>query len=52
MPNEIPLVHYSTSVRVVSLLEGNETDISPKYKFLKEQGLRPEKQLPGALIIG
>nr|CAH7744516.1 unnamed protein product [Callosobruchus chinensis] len=26
--------------------------MSPKYKFLKEQGLRPEKQLPSALIIG
>ncbi|CAH1967906.1 unnamed protein product [Acanthoscelides obtectus] len=49
---EIPLIHYSSSVRVVSLLEGNETDISPKYRFLKEQGLRPEKQLPSALIIG
>lgn len=52
MPNEVPLVHYTTSVRVVSLIEENETDISPKYKFFKEQGLTPEKQLPSALIIG
>lgn len=52
MPNEIPLVQYSTSVRVVSLLEGNESDISPKYRLLKEQGLQPEQQLPSALIIG
>ncbi|KAJ8932422.1 hypothetical protein NQ314_014679 [Rhamnusium bicolor] len=51
VPNEVPLVHY-TSVRVVSLLEGNETDISPKYRFFREQGLRPERQLPSALIIG
>ncbi|XP_018565882.1 heparan sulfate glucosamine 3-O-sulfotransferase 3B1 [Anoplophora glabripennis] len=50
--NDVPVVHYSTSVRVVSLLEGNETDISPKYKFFREQGLRPERQLPSALIIG
>lgn len=52
IPNEIPLIHYTASVRVVSLLEGNETDISPKYKFFREQGLRPERQLPSALIIG
>ncbi|XP_066140510.1 heparan sulfate glucosamine 3-O-sulfotransferase 3A1 [Euwallacea fornicatus] len=50
--NEVPLIQYSTSVRVVSLLEANETDISPKYRLLKEQGLRPERQLPSALIIG
>ncbi|CAH1100768.1 unnamed protein product [Psylliodes chrysocephalus] len=50
--NEIPLVHYTASVRVVSLIEENETDISPKYKFFREQGLRPERQLPSALIIG
>ncbi|CAG9763133.1 unnamed protein product [Ceutorhynchus assimilis] len=47
-----PLMHYSTSVRVVSLIEGNETDISPKYKWFREQGLKPERQLPSALIIG
>ncbi|KAJ8923219.1 hypothetical protein NQ315_001774 [Exocentrus adspersus] len=52
VPNEVTLVHYSTSVRVVSLLEDNETSISPKYKFFREQGLRPERQLPSALIIG
>lgn len=45
--------HYSTSVRVVPLIvEGNETDASPKYRFLKENGLRPGRQLPSALIIG
>ncbi|KAJ8974709.1 hypothetical protein NQ317_000374 [Molorchus minor] len=52
IPNEVPVVHYTTSVRVVSLLEGNETDISPKYRLFREQGLRPERQLPSALIIG
>ncbi|KAJ8946307.1 hypothetical protein NQ318_004196, partial [Aromia moschata] len=39
-------------LRVVSLIEGNETDISPKYRLFREQGLRPERQLPSALIIG
>ncbi|GJQ79995.1 putative sulfotransferase [Trypoxylus dichotomus] len=45
-------LHYTTSVRVVPLLEGNETDASPKYRFFREQGLNPEQQLPSALIIG
>ncbi|ERL91403.1 hypothetical protein D910_08735 [Dendroctonus ponderosae] len=50
--NEIPLIQYSTSVRVVSLLESNETDISPKYRLFREQGLHPVRQLPSALVIG
>jgi [heparan sulfate]-glucosamine 3-sulfotransferase 3 len=52
VPNGDTVIHYRTSVRVVPLLEGNESDISPKYKFFREQGLRPMRQLPSALIIG
>ena len=52
VPNENADLHYTASVRVVPLLEGNETDASPKYRFLREQGLHPEQQLPSALIIG
>ncbi|XP_044253431.1 heparan sulfate glucosamine 3-O-sulfotransferase 3B1 [Tribolium madens] len=52
VPNDTPIIHYHTSVRVVPLLESNESDISPKYKFFREQGLRPMRQLPSALIIG
>lgn len=40
------------NVRVVPLLELNETDGAPKYRFLRQQGLRPARQLPSALIIG
>lgn len=50
--HEEVIFRYSASVRVVPLLEPNETDISPKYRFLREQGLQPSRQLPGALIIG
>ncbi|KAL1489164.1 hypothetical protein ABEB36_014103 [Hypothenemus hampei] len=53
--DDTPLMQYSTSVRVVSLLEGNDTDlndISPKYRLLREQGLKAERQYPNALIIG
>lgn len=41
-------------MRVVPLLVGNESfsDASPKYRFFREQGLRPARQLPSALIIG
>ncbi|XP_022906673.1 heparan sulfate glucosamine 3-O-sulfotransferase 3B1 [Onthophagus taurus] len=49
--NENIVFHYKTSVRVVPL-DLNESDASPKYKFFREQGLRPEQQLPSALIIG
>uniref|UniRef100_A0A182PBL2 Sulfotransferase domain-containing protein n=1 Tax=Anopheles epiroticus TaxID=199890 RepID=A0A182PBL2_9DIPT len=28
------------------------TDASPKYRFLRQQGLRPSRHLPDALIIG
>lgn len=41
--------HYTTNVRLVPLLESNETDISSKYKYFQDQGMR---QLPSALIIG
>ncbi|KAK9883080.1 hypothetical protein WA026_001282 [Henosepilachna vigintioctopunctata] len=47
--NENNVVHHTTIVRLVPLLEGNETDISSKYKYFQDQGLR---QLPTALIIG
>lgn len=30
----------------------NETDGSPKYRFLRQQGLKPSRHLPDALIIG
>ncbi|XP_045476738.1 heparan sulfate glucosamine 3-O-sulfotransferase 3B1 [Harmonia axyridis] len=43
------LDHYATNVRLVPLLESNETDISSKYKYFQDQGMR---QLPSALIIG
>lgn len=33
-------------------MEGNETDGAPKYRFLRQQGLSPARQLPSALIIG
>lgn len=39
------------TVRVIPL-EGNETDGAPKYRFLRQQGLHPARQLPSALIIG
>lgn len=40
-------------MRVVPLIDGdNEIDGSPKYKFLREQGLTPARELPSALIIG
>lgn len=38
-------------MRVVSLIENNN-ETEPKYKFFHEQGLRPARQLPTALIIG
>ncbi|XP_017776166.1 PREDICTED: heparan sulfate glucosamine 3-O-sulfotransferase 3A1 [Nicrophorus vespilloides] len=50
--NENIHLHYSTSVRVVPLLDGNESFASPKYRFFREQGLRPVRQLPNALIVG
>lgn len=52
MSSENVALHYTTSVRVVPLLEANETDASPKYRLFREQGLHPEQQLPSALIIG
>jgi hypothetical protein len=51
-----------TVVRVVpltwtGLTVGNESngeplDGAPKYRFLRQQGLRPSRKLPDALIIG
>jgi len=51
-----------TIVRVVPLIwtglsVGNESnrepqDGAPKYRFLRQQGLRPSRKLPDALIIG
>ncbi|KAF5287147.1 hypothetical protein FQA39_LY16025 [Lamprigera yunnana] len=51
VPKDSNMLHY-TSVRVVPLLAINETDASPKYRFLRQQGLQPARQLPSALIIG
>ncbi|XP_053678778.1 heparan sulfate glucosamine 3-O-sulfotransferase 6 [Anopheles nili] len=38
--------------RTVHLLTPNATDGSPKYRFLRQQGLQPSRHLPDALIIG
>ncbi|XP_040172508.1 heparan sulfate glucosamine 3-O-sulfotransferase 6 isoform X1 [Anopheles arabiensis] len=39
-------------LRLVSPAATNTTDGSPKYRFLRQQGLRPSRHLPDALIIG
>lgn len=52
VPKYTSPLHYTTAVRVVPLLTINETDASPKYRFLRQQGLQPARQLPSALIIG
>uniref|UniRef100_A0A182IRI0 Sulfotransferase domain-containing protein n=2 Tax=Anopheles atroparvus TaxID=41427 RepID=A0A182IRI0_ANOAO len=57
---QLPQVRILGSiVRIVPLTdEGagtggtNTTDGSPKYRFLRQQGLRPSRHLPDALIIG
>nr|CAD7202302.1 unnamed protein product [Timema douglasi] len=45
-----------TGVQDPASMNGNETsdlvDGSPKYRFLRHQGLRPTRKLPDALIIG
>jgi len=66
-PSESEEVHRvrqekQTIVRVVpltwtGLAVGNESygeplDGAPKYRFLRQQGLRPSRKLPDALIIG
>lgn len=33
-------------------MKDNNSDGSPKYRFLRQQGLNPSKKLPDALIIG
>lgn len=53
-PTELKIL--GSLVRVVPLTDTNnnynETDGSPKYRFLRQQGLRPSRHLPDALIIG
>lgn len=63
-PDERPTARQEkqTIVRVVPLTWtglsiGNESnrepqDGAPKYRFLRQQGLRPSRKLPDALIIG
>lgn len=65
MPTPQPVVNPTTTeppeitilgsvVRIVPLTTYNysETDGSPKYRFLRQQGLRPSRNLPDTLIIG
>lgn len=37
---------------MVQLLNKNQTNIAPKYRLFREQGLKPARQFPTALIIG
>lgn len=39
-------------VRIVPLDRPDGSDVSPKYRFLKQSDLQPNRQLPEALIIG
>lgn len=41
-------------MRIVPLIDpkNKQIDGSPKYRFLRQQGLRPSRHLPSALIIG
>ncbi|XP_035907821.1 heparan sulfate glucosamine 3-O-sulfotransferase 6 [Anopheles stephensi] len=51
----VPLVDDNTPKQpgtTLRLLSPNTTDGSPKYRFLRQQGLRPSRHLPDALIIG
>lgn len=48
---------FGSIVRIVPLTGGiqhafNESDGSPKYRFLRQQGLQPSRHLPDTLIIG
>lgn len=48
---------FGSIVRIVPLTGDtkrgfNETDGSPKYRFLRQQGLQPTRHLPDTLIIG
>lgn len=48
---------FGSIVRIVPLTGGiqhafNESDGSPKYRFLRQQGLQPNRHLPDTLIIG
>lgn len=49
-------IHTSrTIVRVVPLISDInlvESDGAPKYRFLRQQGLKPSRKFPDALIIG
>lgn len=54
-PSQVKIL--GSIVRIVPLTDGvynvfNESDGSPKYRFLRQQGLRPSRHLPDALIIG
>lgn len=40
------------NLKVIPISEDNISDGSPKYRFLRQQGLYPSRQLPSALIIG
>jgi hypothetical protein len=42
----------SSIVRMIPLTKNNDTDVAPKYRFLKPKGLQPYKKLPNYLIIG
>ncbi|XP_075232265.1 heparan sulfate 3-O sulfotransferase-B [Lycorma delicatula] len=49
----IPLLSWSQNTEHQKKFEKNETkDGAPKYRFLRQQGLRPVRRLPDALIIG
>ncbi|KAJ6636955.1 Heparan sulfate glucosamine 3-O-sulfotransferase 3A1 [Pseudolycoriella hygida] len=48
---------FGSIVRIVPLTGGiqhafNESDGSPKYRFLRQQGVQPSRHLPDTLIIG
>lgn len=50
-PPEIKIL--GSIVRIVPLMYNyTEMDGSPKYRFLRQQGLRPSRHLPDTLIIG
>lgn len=50
-PPEIKIL--GSIVRIVPLTYNySEIDGSPKYRFLRQQGLRPSRHLPDALVIG
>lgn len=57
LDNVASLDPHTTKVQLVPLWPNNDTlreiiDVAPKYQILRQQGLRPGRQLPIALIIG